>query len=65
VRRSENAFYPGDMTERAETDPESVAYPAGPWHMVGSLWLSLFRLKHGVDQLRPAGVYGAAFVSYE
>jgi acetoacetate decarboxylase len=44
---------------------EKVAYPAAPWNMVGSLWLSLFRLKEDVDDLRPAGVYGAAFVSYE
>jgi hypothetical protein len=44
---------------------EKVAYPAAPWNMVGSLWLSLFRLKEDVDELRPAGVYGAAFVSYE
>ena len=33
--------------------------------MVGSLWLTLFRLRAGVDDLRPAGVYGAAFVTYE
>jgi acetoacetate decarboxylase len=33
--------------------------------MVGSLWLSLFRVREPVDRLRPAGVYGAAFVSYE
>jgi acetoacetate decarboxylase len=33
--------------------------------MVGSLWLTLFRLRQPVDDLRPAGVYGAAFVSYE
>ena len=44
---------------------EKVAYPAAPWQMVGSLWLSLFKLKEDVDELRPAGVYGAAFVSYE
>ena len=44
---------------------EKVAYPAAPWQMVGSLWLSLFMLKDDVDELRPAGVYGAAFVSYE
>jgi len=44
---------------------EKVAYPAAPWQMVGSLWVSLFRLEHDVDELRPAGVYGAAFVSYE
>jgi acetoacetate decarboxylase len=41
-----------------------IAYPAAPWHMVGSLWLTLFRLREPVDELRPAGVYGAAFVSY-
>lgn len=53
------------MTEQAPSEPESVAYPAAPWNMVGSLWLSLFRVRHDVDELRPAGVYGAAFVSYE
>jgi Acetoacetate decarboxylase (ADC) len=42
-----------------------VSYPAAPWHMVGSLWLSLFRVRGAVDELRPPGVYGAAFVSYE
>jgi hypothetical protein len=50
------------MVERAF---EPVAYPAAPWQMVGSLWLSLFRLAKDVDELRPAGIYGAAFVSYE
>lgn len=44
---------------------EKVAYPAAPWQMVGSLWLTLFRLGRDVDELRPKGVYGAAFVSYE
>jgi hypothetical protein len=44
---------------------DDVSYPAAPWHMVGSLWLTLFRLREPVDELRPAGVYGAAFVSYE
>jgi acetoacetate decarboxylase len=42
-----------------------VSYPAAPWHMVGSLWLTLFKVREPVDELRPAGVYGAAFVSYE
>lgn len=42
-----------------------VSYPAAPWAMVGQLWLSIFRLKDPVDELRPAGTYGAAFVSYE
>ena len=42
-----------------------VSYPPAPWDMVGSLWLTLFRVREPVDDLRPAGVYGAAFVSYE
>ena len=42
-----------------------VSYPPAPWQMVGSLWLSLFRVRDAVDELRPAGVYGAAFVSYD
>lgn len=47
-------------------DPVPVpVYPLAPWQMVGQLWLSLFRIKHDVDELRPAGIYGAAFVSYE
>jgi hypothetical protein len=33
--------------------------------MVGQLWLSLFRVRDQVDERRPAGVYGAAFVRYE
>jgi acetoacetate decarboxylase len=47
---------------------EPTTYPPAPWRMVGQLWLSLFRLGEDVeevDELRPAGVYGAAFVSYE
>ena len=56
----------GGMAEPM-TDPTvpSVSYPAAPWQMVGSLWLSLFKVKEQVDETRPAGVYGAAFVSYE
>ena len=42
-----------------------VSYPPAPWAMVGQLWLSVFRLRDDVDDLRPAGTYGAAFVSYE
>ena len=42
-----------------------VNYPAAPWHMVGQLWLSLFKVAEPVDELRPAGVYGIAFVSYQ
>ena len=52
-------------SERPDELPyEKVAYPDAPWQMVGSLWLSVFRVKHDVDALRPAGIYGAAFVSY-
>ena len=45
-----------------------VTYPAAPWDMVGQLWLSIFKLREQVDSdagVRPAGTYGAAFVSYE
>lgn len=42
-----------------------ASYPAAPWHMTGQLFLSLFRVPEPVDALRPAGVYGAAFVSYQ
>jgi hypothetical protein len=41
-----------------------MSYPAAPWPLSGSLWLSLFRLAHDVDDRHPAGLYGAAFVSY-
>ena len=42
-----------------------VSYPPAPWQMVGSLWLTLFRVRAAVDDHRPAGVYAAAFVSYD
>lgn len=51
--------------EWVQSPTADVSYPAAPWHMVGSLWLTLFRVREPVDELRPAGVYGAAFVSYE
>jgi hypothetical protein len=44
--------------------PEGITYPPAPWPMVGSMWLTLFRLGRDADPLRPRGVYGAAFVSY-
>jgi hypothetical protein len=55
------------MTETTSPTPSAgtPAYPAAPWQMTGSLFLSLFRVPTRVDDLRPAGVYGAAFVSYE
>ena len=49
----------------AEPSEGGVAYPPAPWQMVGQLWLSLFRVPDDVDDLRPAGVHGVAFVSYE
>src|SRR5687768_3094215 len=33
--------------------------------MSGQQWLSLFKVKEDVDDLRPAGVYAVAWVSYE
>jgi acetoacetate decarboxylase len=57
------------MTDRADTQHCSTEpwaeYPPAPWRMQGQLWLSLFRVPEDVDELRPAGVYGAAFVGYE
>lgn len=40
-------------------------YPPAPWHMHGSLWLSVFRVSEDVDERHPAGQYGVALVSYE
>jgi Acetoacetate decarboxylase (ADC) len=51
--------------EWVQSPTADVSYPAAPWQMVGSLWLTLFRVREPVDDLRPAGVYGAAFVSYQ
>jgi hypothetical protein len=51
--------------EWVQSPTSDVSYPAAPWQMVGSLWLTLFKVREPVDELRPAGVYGAAFVSYE
>lgn len=41
-----------------------TTYPSAPWHMHGSMWLSVFRLGEDVDESRPAGIYGAALVDY-
>lgn len=59
------SHYDAPMTTPTDQPYEKVAYPAAPWQMVGSLWLTVFRVKHDVDALRPAGIYGAAFVSYD
>ena len=42
-----------------------LTYPSPPWHMSGQQWLSLFKVRHDVDELRPAGMYVVAWVSYE
>ena len=42
-----------------------MTYPPAPWNMHGQLWLSLFRVREGDHPERPAGLYGAALVSYE
>jgi acetoacetate decarboxylase len=49
----------------AESSLEPATYPSAPWPLTGQLWVSLFRVPHDVDATRKAGVYGAAFVSYE
>ena len=41
-----------------------MSYPPAPWQMHGQLWVSLFRVREGDHPDRPAGVYGAALVSY-
>jgi hypothetical protein len=51
--------------EWVQSPTAEVSYPAAPWHMLGSLWLTLFKVAKPVDDLRPAGIYGAAFVSYQ
>jgi hypothetical protein len=53
------------MTRMADPRTEPKIYPPAPWAMGGQLWLSIFKLREPVDELRPAGIYGAAFVSYE
>jgi acetoacetate decarboxylase len=52
------------MTAAQESAPD-VSYPDAPWRMHGQLWLSIFRTSRAVDELRPAGTWGVAFVRYE
>ena len=47
-----------------EDNEDVAAYPAAPWSLVGQLFLTLFRLPEATAG-RPAGIHGAAFVSYE
>ncbi|HEY0949048.1 acetoacetate decarboxylase family protein [Nocardioides sp.] len=51
--------------QTTEHSSHAIDYPPAPWQMVGQLWLTLFRLTSAIDELRPAGIYGAAWVSYE
>lgn len=42
-------------------------YPDAPWHLHGSMWVTLLvlpRAGRGVDGPRPAGLYAAAWVEY-
>lgn len=41
-----------------------TSYPPAPWHMHGSMWLSVYRLAHDVDERRPKGIYAVALVDY-
>ncbi len=47
----------------------AAGYPPAPWRLAGQMWLTLFQLRAAVHLgeagLRPRGLYGAAFVSYE
>lgn len=55
-----------DESAHEVADTEAAKpYPPAPWHMHGSLWLSVFRLAEAVDEHHPAGNYGVALVSYE
>lgn len=40
-----------------------MPFPSPPWHLRGSMWLSLFVCREG-NSHRPAGLYGVAFVDY-
>jgi hypothetical protein len=60
--------YPEAVTTQMdwiESGTTGVRYPSAPWQMVGQLYCSVFKLEERVDDLRPGGIYGAAFVSYE
>ena len=55
----------GQSEWRTSSTTPGLSYPAAPWSLVGSMWLTLFRVAERIDDGRPAGLYGAAFVSYE
>ncbi|MGH3353786.1 MAG: acetoacetate decarboxylase family protein [Nocardioides sp.] len=41
-----------------------TSYPPAPWHMHGSMWLSVYRLARDVDERHPKGIYAVALVDY-
>jgi len=56
------------LQDGAELHDGPPSYPPAPWPLVGQMWLSLLRLRAAAeapDGVRPAGLYGVAFVSYE
>ncbi|MBS45731.1 MAG: acetoacetate decarboxylase [Nocardioides sp.] len=55
---------PATPDDDADAGATAPAYPAAPWPLQGSMWLTLFRLARDADEAHPAGVYGAAFVDY-
>jgi acetoacetate decarboxylase len=42
-----------------------MPFPSPPWQLSAQMWLSVFRVGDTGRDDRPAGTYGAAFVSYE
>jgi Acetoacetate decarboxylase (ADC) len=44
---------------------QDLTYPAAPWQVVGSNWMTVFRLGTAADERHPAGLYGVAFVTYD
>ncbi|VXB20026.1 acetoacetate decarboxylase [Nocardioides sp. AX2bis] len=47
--------------------PDGPPYPDAPWHLHGSMWVSLFwlpRAAEGAGGVRPRGLWGAAWVDY-
>lgn len=50
--------------EWLQSSESEVSYPAAPWPLAGSMWLTLFHVRRGGGG-HPSGLYGAAFVSYD
>ena len=41
-----------------------MPFPSPPWQLSAQIWLSVFRVRDTGREDRPAGTYGAAFISY-